>query len=218
MLSPDHRFLSRELLDSTVDPVDEERRRRKDFREHLDGGDFPMRGGRGAAVTLTVFSDFQCPYCSRFATMIEDQVLRKEGTRVRLVFRNLPLSMHNWAYPAAVAGVCAREQGDGYFWKLHDSLFGHQSEITASTLAKQVSDTTAEFGGFDQKRFKACLVGKPASALVERDVQFARDNGITATPTLFINGEPVPNVVAVEQIRSLIREAAMPEARVQDRR
>ena len=76
------------------------------------------KGPANAPVTLTVFSDFQCPYCSRLVPFI-DEVLAKNPDKVRVVFKQFPLRMHNFALPAALASLAAREQGK--FWPMHDS-------------------------------------------------------------------------------------------------
>ena len=77
-LSPDFRFLSRELLDSTVDPVLEERRPRQSLSAGLTAGNFLALGPRTAKITIVVFSDFQCPYCARMARMLRTEVLPME--------------------------------------------------------------------------------------------------------------------------------------------
>ncbi|MBZ5728825.1 MAG: DsbA family protein [Acidobacteriia bacterium] len=136
-LAPDQRFLTRELLDSTVDPIVEERKKAEALAAGLTRGSFPARGKEDAPVTIAVFSDFQCPYCARFADMLKD-VLPDE--RVRLVFRHLPLPMHPWARPAAEAAACAQEQGNGHFWSLHDFIFEHQKELAPENLQQKLAE------------------------------------------------------------------------------
>jgi len=62
--APDLRFLTRDLLDTTVDPVVEERKKAEALAAGLTRGDVPARGKADAPVTIAVFSDFQCPYCA----------------------------------------------------------------------------------------------------------------------------------------------------------
>ena len=103
-LSPDLRFLTRELLDSTVDPIVEERKKAEALAAGLTRGSFPVQGKENAPVTIAVFSDFQCPYCARFADLIKEVL---PDDRVHLVFHHLPLPMHAWARRAAEAAACA---------------------------------------------------------------------------------------------------------------
>jgi len=206
-VSPDLRFVSRDLSDSTVDPVEEERQKERALVAALAKGDFPALGPQNAPVTITVFSDFQCPYCARMAGVLRKEVLPAERASVRLVFRNFPLPMHPWARPAAEAAACAREQGENNFWSLHDLLFQHQSEITAGNLQQKLLDYTKAFRNFDQARFKACVVGRKMAGKIDNDVKFATQNAINSTPTLFINGKRA-RVSDAAQIRTIIRELA----------
>lgn len=130
-------------------------------------GNFPSSGSESAPVTIAVFSDFQCPYCARFASMMKELAPR-DG--VRLVFRHLPLSMHSWARPAAEAAACAQDQGAGYFWRLHDYLFEHQREITAGNLVPKLVEYSKSFSAFDQRKFADCLDRRATAARVGQDV------------------------------------------------
>jgi len=202
--SPDLRFLSRELLDSTVDPVAEERQKAEALAAGLTRGDFPVRGKPDAPVTIAVFSDFQCPYCARFAATMKE-VMPAEADKVRLVFHNFPLSMHPWARPAAEAAACAKEQGNEYFWPLHDFMFDHQKDLNRDNLLGKLADVTKGLTGFDQGKFATCVIERKTAAAVDQEVTFAEQNGINATPTAFVNGQRT-QVAAPEQLRTLIRQ------------
>jgi protein-disulfide isomerase len=207
-LSPDLRFLTHELLDSNVDPILEERKKQQALAAGLTTGNFPSLGPKDARVSITIFSDFQCPYCARMAQMLRKEILPAEGKTTRLVFRYFPLSNHNWALGAAQATACAQEQGDQYFWQLHDFLFDHQKEFTPENVQLRIAEEAKRFRRFDSARFGSCVAGKKTAARVDSDVAFGNQNGVTGTPTLFINGEHTAPVAATEQLRTLIREAA----------
>ena len=206
-LSPDLRFLTAELLDSSVDPALEERRKREALATGLNHGNFPSRGPSDSKVTLTVFSDFQCPYCAKLARMLNQEVLPTEGKNVRLVFRQFPLPMHNWATTAAQATACAQEQGDKYFWQLHDFLFEHQREFNLDNVSARLTEEGKRIRGFDSKRFTSCVADKRTAAKVEADIAFGTESGVAGTPTMFVNAERVGAIVAPEQLRTLIRQA-----------
>jgi protein-disulfide isomerase len=199
-------------MDSTVDPIAEERRKAEVVSSVLAHGDFPVRGKPDAAVTLTVFSDFEYPYCSRFAAIMKD-LSPEETANVRLVFRHLPLPMHLWARPAAEATACAQEQGNSYFWALHDFVFDHQKELNGDNLLQKLAETSKPLAGFDQRKFAACIIKREAAGRVDRDVAFAQENGINATPTVFLNGQRI-RVAAPEQLRTLFRELQSPNTPV----
>jgi protein-disulfide isomerase len=184
-LSPDFRFLTSELLDSTVDPVLEERQKQQALAAGLTKGNFPSQGPKDAQVTMTIFSDFQCPYCAQLARMLNKEIFPKEGKTTRVVFRYFPLSMHNWARPAAQAAACVQEQGDEYFWRLHDFLFERQHEFTPDNVVARIGEEAKHFRKFDSSRFATCVASKRTEANIARDIAFGTDNGVTGTPTLF---------------------------------
>ncbi|HJZ55835.1 MAG TPA: thioredoxin domain-containing protein, partial [Gemmataceae bacterium] len=111
--------------------------------------DDPVQGPRTAKVTIALFSDFQCPFCSRVEPTLK-QISQAYGKDVRIVWKHRPLSFHPSAMPAALAAEAAREQGK--FWQMHDALFAGQAELGPAkyeALAKQL--------GLDVGRFKSSV-------------------------------------------------------------
>ena len=94
--SPDLRFLASDLLDTSVDPVAEERAKSEALMLDLTKDALAVRGPEKAAVTIVEFSDFQCPFCRRFADMLNG-VLADGAPDVRVVFHHMPLSGRAWA-------------------------------------------------------------------------------------------------------------------------
>ena len=133
-----------------------------------------------AKVTIVEWSDFQCPYCSRSAPVVK-QLKQTYGKDVRFVFRHLPLPMHPDAPNAARAAVAAQAQGK--FWEMHDWMFDHQRELGQESLEKAAVSL-----GMDLAKFKAAMASKETQARVDADVQAASANGVSATPTFFVNG------------------------------
>lgn len=209
--SPDLRFLTRELLDSSVDPIEEARKQAQAIAAKLLKGDGASLGPKDAPVTLVLFSDFQCPFCSQMATGLRKEILPAEGDKIRVIFRNFPLAMHPWARAAAEAAACAQAQNDKYFWALHDYIFTHQHELTIENMTAKLSEQASAVEGFDPARFKACIANKETAAKIDQDVAFGNEMKVTGTPTLFINGQRVSGYRA-EQIRTLIREQTRSEA------
>ena len=205
-LSPDQRFLSPELFDSAADPAEEERRKEEALLAGLADGDYPERGPRSAPITLTLFSDLQCPYCADTVRMLTTEILPEEEGIVRLVFRHFPLRNHSWARRAAEATVCAQRQGNGYFWELHDFIFKKQQEITMDNLEHLLLEATSSFAGFDLDAFRECRAEEAVKARVDKDVEFGKWNGVTGTPTLFVNTRRLRAGAPPEQIKTLIRE------------
>lgn len=144
----------------------------------------PMRGSNEAPVTLTVFSDFQCPGCRSIEPVL-DAVREANGENLNLVFRQYPLtSIHPQAFQAAEAALCAGDQGQ--FWPMHASLFADQRRLNRADL-----DQRAETLGLDRAAFTACLDAGDKKKVVEDDMRLGRELGISGTPTIFVNGRPV---------------------------
>ena len=140
-----------------------------------------VKGLSGAPVGLIGFSDFQCPYCGRFAREVLPELERDyvRTGKLQVVFRHLPLERHAAALPAAAAVECAGQQGK--FWDLHDRLFAAE----AQTLTVDQIQRLAESAGVAVPEFDACLAnGTPARVL--DDVELARGLGVTSTPTFFV--------------------------------
>ena len=139
------------------------------------------RGNVNAKVTIVEFSDFQCPFCGRFARETFAQLDHDYVAtgKVRYVFRNFPLErIHPNAFKAALAGECARPQGK--FWELHDRMFANQQALADLNLLNY-----AKAVGIDGAAFQRCVTG-PVAAKVRQDLDEGARAGITGTPTFFI--------------------------------
>jgi protein-disulfide isomerase len=158
------------------------------------GPSAPSRGQSHAPVTIVEFSDFQCPYCKRAASMLAD-VQKQHGDAVRVVWRNFPLPYHKNAHLAALAALAAKEQGR--FWEMHDKLFANQDALAAATRA--TLDGYAKELGLDVARFDAALDGGKLEKEVNADV-LAGGPLVQGTPTLFVNGHKLTNPGLLAQV------------------
>ena len=163
----------------------------KEARAVDPGPAAPSRGKREAPVTIVEFSDFQCPFCKRAATMVDD-VVKQHGDAVRVVFRNFPLPYHKNAQLAAMAALAAKEQGR--FWEMHDKLFAHQEALDRAAI-----DGFARELGLDVARFDAALDGGKLAEAVNKDV-LAGGSFVEGTPTLFVNGHKLSNPALLAQV------------------
>lgn len=133
-----------------------------------------------AVVTLE-FSDFQCPFCSRFTltTFPELQSEYLNTGKVLLAFRHLPLDqIHPNAREAAEAAECAGRQGK--FWELHDTLF-----LDPNRLSRDDIQGYAAAVGLRQPDFGRCLDGE-ASGRVAADVAEAMKLQVYGTPAFLL--------------------------------
>lgn len=167
------------------------------FEVAADG--FPAKGPADAPVTIVEFSDFECPYCARVGSTL-NQVMERFGDQVRLVFRHYPLTnIHKRAQDAAEASLCAAEQGK--FWEMHDAMFADQKNLGVEQLK-----TIAKSIGLDAAEFDQCLDSNRQAAAVIADVRDALKAGVTGTPAFFVNGRPLTGAVAFERLAEIIDE------------
>src|SRR5689334_16800371 len=137
-------------------------------------------GNPSAGVTIIVYCDFECPYCGRAYAMIKD-IRRQYVDHIRLAFRHFPLAeKHPLAQQAAEASEAAASQGQ--FWAMHDVLFEHQRNLRGGDLHNY-----AELIGLDVHQFKDELRRRVHAPRIMRDVLSGRRNGVSGTPTFFLN-------------------------------
>ncbi|HSQ62551.1 MAG TPA: thioredoxin domain-containing protein [Polyangiaceae bacterium] len=182
-------------------------------------GAAPVRGPASAPVTIVEFADFQCPYCKKADETLA-QVLKDYPTKVRLVWRHLPLQFHAQAHLAAEAGTEAfKERGNDGFWKLHDAMFAHQGDQDG--LSRGAIDGYAKAAGVDAKKFAHALDTGANAASVDADAKSGTDAGINGTPAFLIGtGTPSGSWTAyylsgaqpIAKFRKLIELALKPAA------
>src|SRR5947199_5791222 len=147
-----------------------------------------IRGNPDAPVTLEEFADFQCPPCGSFAGFAEE-LLKEYDSRLRVVFRNFPLGVHEHAREAALAAEAAGLQG--HFWEMHDVLYREQETWSKAPNARELFESYAGTIGLDLDKFRKDMDGEKTRERVEADRQRGESLGIQTTPTLFINNQPV---------------------------
>jgi protein-disulfide isomerase len=145
----------------------------------LSEGDAPSFGPRDAKVTVVEFSDFECPYCSVAAELVT-ALKAKYGDRVRFVFRQFPLEIHDNAQLAAEASLAAHAQGK--FWAFHDLVFANQKQgISRDGLEKH-----AKQAGLDMAKFNKALDDHTYADAVKQDMKLAEEVLVPGTPTILI--------------------------------
>jgi protein-disulfide isomerase len=140
-----------------------------------------FRGNPNAPVMLVEFSDYQCPFCSRIQSTLNDLVA-KYGDKLGHTYRDFPLrEIHPDAQAAAEASRCAGDQGK--FWPYHDLLFANRSKLDTASLKKYARDAA-----LDAESFDACLASGKYAPEVAKDFEDGQQAGVSGTPGFFING------------------------------
>jgi protein-disulfide isomerase len=140
----------------------------------------PSLGPDSAEIELVVFSDFQCPYCVRFAEPAKE-LQKHYGNRARLVFMQFPLPSHREAHPAAEAALAANAQGK--FWEMHDLLFENRQSLSRTNL-----DKFADQLGLDLEQYQKEMNQEFYKKIIQKQMESGKAAGVTGTPTLVVNG------------------------------
>ncbi len=162
-------------------------------------------GPENAPVTIVVFSDFQCPYCSRFAPILK-KVHEEFPNDVKIIFKHFPLKMHPLAIPAAEAAECAGDQGK--FWAYHDMLF-EKNDAWGELEPKNVAPALKGFAkdlGLDTARFNACLDKGEKKQLISANKLEGKKFMVSGTPTAVLNFKKYIVSLDEEGIRKTIQE------------
>ncbi len=163
----------------------------------IDNTAAPRLGAAKAPVQVTVYSDFECPYCSKITAPLHD--LTKALPRdVAVYFKHFPLSFHKRAEPAAVASICAQKQGK--FWPFHDKIFG-------SDLSDESLDSAARFVGLDMAAYSSCKADPANKQRVAKDMAEGRAAKVRGTPSIFVNGRKFNGRANIATLKQAVAEA-----------
>lgn len=162
------------------------------------------RGSPSAPVTVYEMSDFQCPFCARFAEETFPAIEREyiATGKVRFIFVNFPLPMHPNAVPAAELAMCAARQGR--FWQVHDLLFRHQRRWASLAEPGTFFLGLADSARTDRTAMAECLRAGAVRDLVRRDAEGAAGSGARSTPAFYIEGGILEGAQPIEVFRQVL--------------
>ncbi len=145
-------------------------------RDHVRGG--PAQRGQ---ATVVIYGDYLCPYCRRLRPVLA-RLREALGDRLAYAYRQFPNErVHPGAEFLSLAAEAAGRQGK--FWEMHDALYDHPSALTeavALDIAKRLR--------LDMRRFRRDLEDPKLKKRVDDDHADGERNGVTATPTIFVDG------------------------------
>lgn len=151
-------------------------------------GSLPAYGQSSAPVTWIEFSDYQCPFCQRLVYQTNANIKTNYVAtgKVKMYWRDLPLSFHDKAIDMAAAARCANEQNK--YWEMHDKIFEKQSSW-ASISKAQVKSTVKGYAtdiGIDATKFETCFASNKYTSAITKDMQDASSLGVSGTPGIFV--------------------------------
>ncbi len=208
-VTEDKKFISfsTDIYRLDVDP-------RKEVLRTISLKDQPTQGAANAPVTIVEYADLECPSCARMHQYLETDFMPKYGSKVRIVFKEFPLPMHEWSRYGAVANECAYQMDPSKYVPYRTLIFEHQNDVDAvQANSSQVRDLLLGYGqqvGLDRARLGVCYDSQASKGRVDAGRKEGEDLGVNQTPTLYINGRyfpgPPPDVF-VQAVEDALAEA-----------
>jgi protein-disulfide isomerase len=140
-----------------------------------------------AKLTLTEYSDYQCPACAYFHPIV-DSLKKTYGNDLKVVYKDFPLNSHQFAALAARAAEAAKKQGK--FLEMHNMLFENQQQWSSGNAEARFIGYAKELN-LDIEQFKDELNAAETQKAVMEEKQEGIQMGVNSTPTFYINGEKI---------------------------
>ena len=169
----------------------------------------PVRGPRDAKVAVVIYSDFQCPFCSRgFATM--EKLREKYPTQVKLIFKHMPLDQHSSAEIGARYFEAIGLQSEEKAWQFHDTMFTHQEELGAK--AEGFMKETAKKLKVDMKRLAKDIKSEVVTKRLKADSKERRKFQFTGAPSFSVGGVKVIGAKGLPLFERIIERHLKPKS------
>jgi protein-disulfide isomerase len=174
----------------------------------------PVRGNKDAKVTVVVYDDFQCPYCTRMHKTLVD-ALKTYGDKIKVVYKDFPLvQIHPWAERAAIDSGCLAKQSGPAYWDFADYVHANGRQIQGERRPvdeqrAEVDRIALEIGkkhSADQTALQACVKAQSKTDL-QASMAEAESLGVEATPAVFVDGAKMDGAVPDDQFRMVLDKA-----------
>ena len=168
-------------------------------------GDLPFLGSANAPVEVVEWADFQCPFCGKFHSEVEEQLIQEyvDTGKVKFAYRDFAFLGDESKF-SANAARCANDQGK--FWQYHDKLFSKGGPNGAGLSLLNLKKYASEIG-LNTTQFDVCLDGGGKARVIGEDMEVGERVGITGTPTFFINGKKYIGSMPYNKFKQAIEEA-----------
>jgi protein-disulfide isomerase len=210
LLSKDNKTLVKMTkLDLTKDPNAE-------LMKKMDVTNRPTRGNKEAKVVVVNYDDFQCPFCSRMHQTLFPQIYKEYSDKVLFIYKDYPLAeIHPWATHAAVNANCLAALNNDAYWDYADYLHanqqvvgGQQGHDSQNAFLDRAAVLQGQQHGVDPTKLAACIKSQDDTA-VKASIKEGDAVGVSATPTLFVNGEEMDGALPIAQIRAVLDRALL---------
>ena len=171
-------------------------------------------GKPDAPVTLEVWSDYQCPACGQFAELVEPALVREYVTAgtLRIIDHDAAFqgarvaASYDESVEAGAGARCAAEQGK--YWPFHDWLFANQVGENKGAFRDERLRSLATAAGLDVVAWDACRATGDQQAAVRAETQEGVAQGVSATPTMYLNGQAIVGLKSAAELGQMIEAAA----------
>ena len=170
----------------------------------IDISGLPFKGPADATVTITVFDDYQCPYCKYLEDLLV-RILEMYPDQIKIVIKHFPLKAHKYSEQASLAALSAHAQGK--FWEFHQKLFENYRDINEEKI-QEIAETCVP----DMDKFHRDLKSEEILDRIKGNVKNGIDAGVRGTPTVFINGKKLKKIDLPAFAEMIERELVKPQA------
>lgn len=208
LLAKDGKSLIRMVkLDLTKDPYLEK-------MSKIDTTGRPSRGKSDAKVVAVNYDDFECPFCSRMHQMLFPELLKEYGDKVKFIYKDYPLvEIHPWATHAAVDANCLASQNNDAYWDFADYIHANQKDVNAEKnrdnqfgVLDKLTLAQGQKHNLDLPKLQACVKAQNEDA-VKASMKEGEQLGVSATPTMFVNGQEIDGALPLPEIRAVLDRA-----------
>ncbi len=194
-------------MDLSKDPYAE-------LMKKIDTTGRPTRGNKDAKVVAVNYDDFQCPYCSRMHEQLFPTLFKEYGDRVLFIYKDYPLTeIHTWATHAAVDANCLAAQNNDAYWDFADYIHANQKDVNTEkgnearfAVLDKFTLLQGQKHNLDLVKLQSCIKAQKDDA-VKSSMKEGDTLRVTATPTLFINGEKVDGALPLSDLRAVFDRA-----------
>lgn len=165
----------------------------------------PVKGDANAKVTVTAFADYQCPFCEKFYSETETNIVKDyvNTGKVKFVYKQLAI-LGKESTDAANASLCAKEQNK--FWEYHDYLFTHQPGENQGGFSVDNLKKFAGEIGLNATQFNSCLDANKYNDQVQADIAEATRLGFNSTPSVAVGSTPIVGAQPYAQFKAAIEK------------
>lgn len=156
----------------------------------------PVGGNPHGDVTIVEFFDYNCPYCRKVASVLDELV--RTDANIRIVYKEYPILGPNSTF-AARAALAARNQGK--YLEFHKAVMLGRRVVDAATVME-----FAHVAGLDIERLKADMENPAVDAIIERNLSLAEALQVSGTPAFIIADDLYSGAAELEDFRRVIAQ------------